>query len=225
MIELVERFSARLLKSWTAHGMLVFRRQVHCVQVDVPMLAFDAEAVARDVAASMEYVKKPGYPKEALGPGVTVEKHCEIGDAWRRELTIANHDLTLAAAILAQRVRWRPMRVTQNCLDFYATRHLWRGGTAPGNPDLVEFLFELDIPSATVYVSSDALAAVTRYVGPQFLSVRVSEDELRLRVQDAVIRLGQGGPPIPKSLTNMEDWLSHRKQETEDEYIGDDCDK
>ncbi len=49
----------------------------------------------------------------------------------------------------------------------------------------------------------------------------VSEDELRLRIKDATDRLEQGKSPAPRSLTNMEDWFSHRKQEIGDEYIGD----
>ena len=104
----------------------------------------------------------------------------------------------------------------QNCLDYCAARHLWRGGVTQGDPNLVEFLFIVGGPSPTVYVSSEALAAVTRYVGPQFLSVRVSEVELRLCVQEAVTRLEQGGPPTPRSRTNMEDWLTSEEPREED---------
>ena len=57
---------------------------------------------------------------------------------------------------------------------------------------------------------------MTRYVGPQFLSVRVSEVELRLCVQEAVTRLEQGGPPTPRSRTNMEDWLTSEEPREED---------
>jgi hypothetical protein len=217
MNELAGRLSDSLLKLWTAHSILIFRGQVHCVEVNVPMLALDAEAVGRAVATSMEYVKNPGYPIEAFAPDVTMEQHKQISDAWRRELTVAENDLTFAAAILARRACRKPMQVRRSCLDQYAARHFWRGGTAPGNSDLVEFLFDLDTASPTVYVSSDALAAVTRYVGTEFLSIRVSEDELRLRVQDAVIRLGQGGPPTPRSLTNMEDWLTREEPEVKDD--------
>lgn len=66
----------------------------------------------RAIAGNTEYIKNPGYPKEALGPGVSVEKHCEIGKAWRHELTIADHDLTLATALPARRACASPLRVS-----------------------------------------------------------------------------------------------------------------
>ena len=211
MINTSERLSNNLLKPWTAHGILLFRGTLHCVEVEVPLLALDAEELARAVASNTEYIKNPGYPKEALGPGVSVERHCEISAAWRRELTIADHDLTLAAALLARRACTSPFRVTVAAQDQYVARYLWRGGTAQGDPTQAEFLFVVDGPSPTVYVASEALAAVTRYMGAEYLSVRVSQDELRLRIRDVTERLEQDKSLAPRSLTNMEDWFTHRK--------------
>jgi len=155
MINTPERLSNYLLKPWTAHGILLFRGALHCVAVEVPLLALDGEDLARAVASSAEYVKNPGYPKEALGPGVSVERHCEIGEAWRRELTIAAHDLTLAAALLARRACASPFRVTVAAQDQYVGRYLWRGGTAQGDPTQAEFLFVVDSSSPTIYVASE----------------------------------------------------------------------
>lgn len=221
MIESKETLSKRLIKPWTAHGILILRNQAHCVEVEVPLLALDAEELGRAVAANLQYIANPGYPEEALGPNVTFEIHYKVSQDWMREMSVAKNDLTLAAALLARRVPWVPLKVTKPGLDFYAIRHLWRGGTIPGDPSLVEFLFVIDGPSPTIYVSSDALAAVTRYVGMEFLSIRVSEDELRLRVQDAVTRLEKGGPPTPRSITNMEEWLGRGEAEGKDDQEND----
>lgn len=97
-------------------------------------------------------------------------------------------------------------------------RYLWRGGTAQGAPALVEFLFVVDGPSPTIYIAGEALAAVTRYMDTEYLSVRVSEDELRLRIRDVTERLEQGKPPAPRTLTSIEDWFTRRKADVGDQY-------
>ena len=191
MIESKETLSKRLIKPWTAHGILILRNQAHCVEVEVPLLALDAEELGRAVAANLQYIANSRLPRRGVRPKCHVRDTLQSSQDWMREMSVAKNDLTLAAALLARRVPWVPLKVTKPGLDFYAIRHLWHGGTIPGDPSLVEFLFVIDGSSPTIYVSSDALAAVTRYVGMEFLSIRVSEDELRLRVQDAVHQAGK----------------------------------
>jgi len=218
MIDVPEQLANRLIRPWTAHGSLLFREKMQCVEVEVPMLALDAEEVARAIASNVQYVKRPSSLKDALRPGVTEDEQYDLAKKWTRELTIAERDLTLAAAILARRACASPIRVTVDCLDHYVARHIWRGGSAPGNPAQTEFLFIAGGSSPTIFVCSDALAAMTSYVGAEFLSVLVSGNELRLRIKDATDRLAQSKSPAPRSLTNMEDWFSHRKQKIGDEH-------
>jgi len=215
----------RLLKPWTAVGLLILKQKAQYVQVEVAFLALDAQEVAHAITANFEAVARQRWDKRALAPGITEEELYPLWQAHNREVAVARNDLTLAAAILARRAWASPLRVTGGCLDLYIQHYILRGGIAQGDSTQTKFLFVADGPSPTVYVASDALAAVTRYVGAEFLSVLVSEHELRLRIKDATDRLEQGKSPAPNSLTNMEDWFSHRKQKISDEYTGDDYDE
>lgn len=211
-----EQLSDRLIKPWTAKGVLILKRKVQYIEVEVPYLALDAQEVARNVASNFEAVYRQRWDQQALAPGITEEELYPLWQAHNHEVAFARNDLSLAAAILTHRGGVYPTTVSRDCLSQYLYRRFLRGGRGVVDAGPVEFLFMADEPTPVIY-ATDPLAEVTRYTGRECLSIRVGDAELSLRVNEALRSLDDGGPPAPRSLTNMEDWLTRDKPDGDDD--------
>ena len=212
-----ERASNLLLKPWHATGLLIFEKQARFVEVEVPYLVLDTRDVARAVACDFEGAMGAQWDKRALDPDVTLEELSYYNQKLNDERAFAVYSYTLAAAVLAHRGPAFPAVVRRKFLGQYLHRRILRGGRGVVAPGPAEFLFLADDPTPVIYAARP-LSDVTRFSGRDCLSIRVDDEELRLRVKDALTRLEQSSPPTPRSQMNMEDWLT--REETESEPIG-----
>lgn len=216
MINVTERLSNRLLKPWVAKGLLIFEKKAQYVEVAVPFLALDSREVAQAVASDFQAAVGAKWDERAFAPGITAEELGYYNQKLNHERQVAESGFTLAAAILSHRGCAFPIAVSRDCLSKYLHRSFLRGGRGVIDAGPVEFLFMADELTPIIY-ATDLLAEVTRFTGRECLSIRVGDDELSLRVNEALENLNNGGLPTPRSVTNMEDWLTRDKLDGDDD--------
>ena len=224
MITFPELLSNRLLKPWTTRGLLILEQKACYVEVEVPFLALDSREVARAVSNDFEAAMNVNWDRRALAPDVTAEELDYYNKKLNDERAAAQQDYTLAAAILAHRGPAFPTFVSRISLPQYLHRRFLRGGRGVVDAGPVDFLFLADGHTPVIY-ANDTIAKVAGFTGTEILSIRVTENELRLRIEDAITHLEKGGPPTPRSMANMEDWFSHEYPEPEAKSDQDDQEK
>lgn len=210
MTNAIRQTTDRLLKPWTTKGLLIYDLKAQYVAVEVPFLALDTRAVARAVTSDFEAAIQARWDKRAFAPGITVEELSYYNQKLNAERAVAERGFTTAAAILAHRGCAFPPVVSRTCLGQYLHRHFIRGGRGVVDSGPVDFLFLADNPTPTIF-ATEILSDVTRFVGQEFLSIKVSEEELDLKIRETIIRLESGAPGTDCSLSEIVDWFNRNK--------------
>lgn len=212
----IRRSADRLLRPWTTKGLLIYDLKAQYVEVEVPFLALDTRAVARAVTSDFESAIQARWDKRVFATGITVEELSYYNQKLNDERTGAERGFTMAAAILAHRGYAFPPVVSRTCLGQYLHRHFLRGGRGVVEASPVDFLFLADDSTPTIFVT-EILCDVTRFVGQEFLSIKVSEEELEQKIREAITRLEAGTPGTDCSLSEIVDWYNKERMDAHDE--------